>query len=228
MLRDTSNSSNSGSGIFGKSSTDKRGGKALVAVAITEQQVSQQRQYNDDSSTVEDGLDTMSNSLDALNSDIKELSRCVSKNTVSAQLLQKVQARVNKEIRGALKSEKNRMMAKDARLIDLEKKLTRIRRKQKNIQASSRAYQLIRYTIIFVLFVYVVITSWIYFQSSTPVDPSLLSPSPLLSPAPSIVSPSSSTTLTSRRLLDLTVQFALVTKGETKNKSLDVSSRRYN
>jgi hypothetical protein len=203
------NGSSDSGGIMGGKGADIRGGKAFIAVAITEKQASQQNQYNDDSIAVAGGLDSMATSLDALNSDIKELSRCVNKSTLSAKLLQKVQERVNKEIKQKLSNEKISMAVKDASLKKLERKLKKIRLNQQKIIAGYRAYQALRYIVVAVL-LWAVIMSVLFSQqpaepASASVPPSVVSPSPLPSvlSAPSPAPADSSTpTPASRRSLD--------------------------
>lgn len=144
-------------GMLGKTEA-KLAGKALVSVAVSEKQIDLRQQYDDDSKTVGAGLESMSASLDALSSDIKELGRCVKSSAVSANLLQRVQERVNNEIRGALNSEQSKMKVKDKRISTLNRKLKKIQRNQRSLIFGHKMYQALRWIVIAFLVVIVVLT----------------------------------------------------------------------
>ena len=143
-------------GFLGKTEAQNVG-KALVSVAISEKQVDLRKQYDEDSQSVGGGLETMSASLDALSSDIKELGRCVKSTAIAAQLLQRVQERVNKEIRGALNSEQSKMTIKDKQITTLNRKLKKIERNQRSLIFGYKAYQALRWIVILLLLALVVL-----------------------------------------------------------------------
>ena len=149
----------------GKTEADTKG-KALVSVAITDKQKDTQQQYDDDSKRVGGSLATISTSLDALSADVKELGRCLKKSEVASQLLQRVQVRINKEIKGALDSEEKKLKVKDKRIDALGRKLKKIQKNQKKIIFGYKMYQYLRYIVV-VLAIVLVVVSIVYANVSS-------------------------------------------------------------
>jgi hypothetical protein len=171
--------------LGGKTEADTKG-KALVSVAITEKQKDRNKQYDDDSKSIGGSLQTMATSLDDLSADVKELGRCLKSSAVASQLLQRVQVRINKEIRGALDSEEKKMKVKDKRIDVLGRKLRKIQRNQAKIIFGYKVYQYLRYLVL-ILIVVVVVGSIMY---------SLIPPTPKIVPACTIGNGTVATTRT--------------------------------
>ena len=121
------------SNLLGKNEEDTRKGKALVAVSITEEQKSQIKQYDNDSSHVASSLEAMDAALDDLSSDVKELGRCLKQTTFATSQLQKVQAKIQSNIKNMLRGEKVKMELKEKNILSLDKKLRKIEKQQKKI-----------------------------------------------------------------------------------------------
>jgi antitoxin component HigA of HigAB toxin-antitoxin module len=172
------------SSLFGDKTEADTKGKALVSVAITEKQSDQQKQYDDDSQVVDDGLEVMVKSLDALSKDIKELGRCLKSSALASEILQRVQVRISKDIRGALDSEEKKIKVKDKRISALDRKLKKMTRNQQKIIFGYKCYLFLRYLVI-ALVIVIVVGSIIWRYSTLGQLLPSPSPSPSSSPSPS-------------------------------------------
>ncbi len=162
----TSPAAQSSASMFAKDDGSKRVGKALISVAVTERQRDQVRQYNDDSAAVGSSLDAMDAALDELQSDVRELGRCLKENAFAASQLQKVQQRINGQIKDMLRREKVKMEIKEKKLVSLDKKLRQVQKNQRKIIFGYRCYKYLRIAIILLL-IWSVIASiyWGYLEN---------------------------------------------------------------
>ena len=181
------------SNLLGKNEEDTRKGKALVAVSITEEQKSQIKQYDNDSSHVASSLEAMDAALDDLSSDVKELGRCLKQTTFATSQLQKVQAKIQSNIKNMLRGEKVKMELKEKNILSLDKKLRKIEKQQKKIIFGHMMYKKLRWLVLLLLLCFVVLATYtgINYDAAAAISPTpshhALSPSPsaAISPTPS-------------------------------------------
>ena len=144
-------------GVFGREEV-VRHGQALISKAVTAKQIDLQVQYDDDSAAVGNSMDVITQSLDALQSDIKELGRCLKSGAFAAAQLQKVQAAVGSQLKVALMREKRKMEIKDEQIKNLTSKMTRIREQQAEIKAGYERYQKVRIILVVTIVVAIVMS----------------------------------------------------------------------
>ena len=142
-------------GVFGKEEVTRHG-QALISKAVTSKQIDLQVRYDDDSDSVGNSIDSITQSLDALQSDIRELGRCLKSSAFATNQLQKVQEAVGSQLKVALLREKQKMEVKDQQLNTLTKKLARVQKHQAAIQAGYERYQKVKVLLIVVFIVAVV------------------------------------------------------------------------
>ena len=162
-------------------------GKALVAVSITEQQKDNMKQYDDDSAVVGSSLEAMDKALDDLSSDVRELGRCLKQTTFAASQLQKVQVKINSQIKNMLRREKVKMELKEKNILGLDRKLRKIERNQKKLIWGHKMYKMLRYVVILLI---IGMVAYIYIgplMASKKPEPSIPSPSAaVVTPTPSL------------------------------------------
>ena len=174
------------SNLLGKNEEDIRKGKALVAVSITEEQKSQIKQYDNDSSQVASSLEAMDAALDDLSSDVKELGRCLKQTTFATSQLQKVQAKIQSNIKNMLRGEKVKMELKEKNILSLDKKLRKIEKQQKKIIFGHMMYKNLRWLVLLLLLCFVVLATYTGINyDAAAAAPAAISPSPSSSPSPS-------------------------------------------
>ena len=145
------NDNQGATGGFGKSNTQKAVGKTLVSTAVTNKQRDQIEQYAADSENVGSALMTMDNTLNQLQSDIRDLGNCLKRTAFATQKLQSVQKAIGKTLRDALQEEKRVMMLKERRITELNNKLALVESKQKRIICGYKAYKAGRFVLLLVL-----------------------------------------------------------------------------
>lgn len=153
--RSTSESSNP-SFSFSKDETDNKVGQALISKAVTSKQLDSIKQYDDDSSAVGSSLEAMDSALDDLSNDVKELGRCLKSSAFATAQLQKVQERINGQIKDMLRREKAKMEVKEKSILTLDRKLRKIEKNQAKILFGYKAYKYLRIAVI-ILFVWAII-----------------------------------------------------------------------
>jgi hypothetical protein len=168
---------------LGKDEETSRLGIALVSVAITEKQKDNMQQYDDDSAVVGSSLDAMDKALDDLSSDVRELGRCLKQTTFAASQLQKVQTKINNQIKNMLRREKVKMELKEKNILGLDRKLRKIQRNQRSLIFGYKMYKLLRYVVIFCLIV--IVSGGVWFQATNTQWPKPL----VFVPAPAPFSP---------------------------------------
>ena len=151
-----------------------RHGQALISKAVTSKQIDMRMQYDDDSDAVGNSVDKITESLNELSSDIKELGRCLKSGAFAASQLKKVQEKVTNELKVALLREKHKMDLKDEKIAKLSRKVDHIKKKQAAIYAGYRRYQTARNLVIVLVIALVAlsIVSVILSQDKTPDTPS--------------------------------------------------------
>ena len=117
---------------LGKEEVDKVG-QALISKAVTSKQLDALRQYDDDSSAVGSSLEAMDGALDDLSNDVKELGRCLKSSAFATAQLQKVQKRINGQIKDMLRREKAKLEIKEKSILSLDSKLRKIEKNQNKI-----------------------------------------------------------------------------------------------
>ncbi len=133
---------------LGKDDDNKRVGQALISVAVSERQRDMRLRYDDDSDAVGSSLEAMDQALDDLSDDVKELGRCLKDNAFAASQLQKVQKRINGQIKDMLRREKVKMALKEKSILGLDKKLRKIEKNQAKLLFGHKAYKVLRYVVI--------------------------------------------------------------------------------
>jgi hypothetical protein len=154
---------------LGREEVDKVG-QALISKAITSKQLDATRQYDDDSSAVGSSLEAMDGALDDLSNDVKELGRCLKSSAFATAQLQKVQERINGQIKDMLRREKAKMEIKEKSILSLDKKLRKIEKNQNKILFGYKMYKYLRVAVI-ILLLWGIIGTVFSFSSVTGDDP---------------------------------------------------------
>ena len=131
--------SESGGGAFGKSTTDRKAGAAFTAIGKTEKQKDIRIQIVEDHSSIASNMDKMTDSVNAIRSDVDDLKKYLKNNASAMKKLNGIQEKLNNQIMKSLAQEKNKMALKDAELNKLEEALKTIERNQACIKASFMA-----------------------------------------------------------------------------------------
>ena len=135
-----------------------RHGQALISKAVTSKQVDLQVQYDNDSASVGNSMDSITQSLDMLAADVKELGRCLKSGAFAAAQLQKVQEAVGSNLKLALLREKQKIDIKDNQLKNLTHKITQIQKNQAAIKAGYERYQKVKVILVIVIVLAIVLS----------------------------------------------------------------------